>query len=170
MADLRTAPEVTPEEMVGSMVLAIAAAEEGTGLMRTTLDSMKTYFGIGEDPGTEEPEPTAVRRPIAFFFTAAPAAGETLVLYSAAEALTLPAALAGSVGKCQTPPAADLVLSVRNNGQKVGTITIAASGAVSFAAGSAVAIAVGDQLSVTAPAQAAAAVANASFTLLATVA
>lgn len=107
----------------------------------------------------------AVPRPIAFFFTTAPAAGETLLLYTAAEPITLAAAFAGSHGRVLTPPSAATSLSVRVNGTEVGTIGVATSGTVTFQAAAATQLAAGDLLQVVAPA-AANGLANAAITLL----
>lgn len=196
MAELREAPELTPEEIVDTLMLGIAKSEEGTGLFRASLGAIKQAFGLGD--GEEVPaafipeapkdgkayvrqdgawvevtsggEAVVIQRPIAFFFTTAPAASETLMLYSAAEALAIPQNFLGSVGKVGTPPAADLVLSVQNNGQGFGNITVSPAGVVSFVSDGPISLEIGDQLSVVAPTAAASAVANFSATILATVA
>ena len=105
-------------------------------------------------------------RPIAFFFTTTPTSSEVLLLYTAAESITLADDFAGSVGDVGTNPTASFVLDVQKNGASVGSITISTGGAFTFATtGTTVSLAAGDQLKVVAPASADATVANVSITL-----
>lgn len=105
-------------------------------------------------------------RLIAFFFTTTPTASEVLLLYTAAEAITLADDFAGSVGDVGINPTASFVLDVQVNGVSVGTITISTLGVFTFATtGGAVVLAIGDRLKIVGPAVADATCADVSVTL-----
>ena len=104
-------------------------------------------------------------RPIAFFFTSAPTASETMLLYTATENITFPIDFAGSAGSVGANPTAAMTFTVAVNGAAAGTIGISTGGAVSFTAAAAVNLVAGDRLSVSAPAGVDATIANVSITL-----
>lgn len=119
-----------------------------------------------------------LNRPVAGGFVGIPTTDETLLLWSAVEAITFPANFAGSQGKIGINPTASFVLTVYKNptftglaisgGTAIGTITISTGGAFTFATtgGAAQSLAAGDQLGVKAPTTGDATAACGSWTLL----
>lgn len=106
-------------------------------------------------------------RTIAFFFTTTPTDAEVLLLYTAAQAMTLADDFAGSVGDCGTNPTSSFAMDVQVNGVSVGTITIATVGTFTFAtSGGAVSLAIGDVVKVVGPGTADVTCANVSISLL----
>lgn len=95
------------------------------------------------------------------WFNATPVAGEVIALYSAPVAFEYPANFAGaSTAAPETPPAAEMVLSVEQQAggvgswNQIGTVTIAAvSGVVTLATegGAAILVAAGDRLRIVGP-------------------
>jgi hypothetical protein len=95
-----------------------------------------------------------------------PSDGQVVFLMKAARAFTLPADLAGSVGRVGTNPTATATYTVLKNGSAVGSIQISTSGAFTFStAGSPVSLSVGDELAITAPSPADNSLADVSITL-----
>lgn len=100
------------------------------------------------------------------FAVSAIASSEILMDHIVASAHTLQAGFAGCVASCGTPPAADWVASILNNGAAIGSLTIHADGSHTFAtSGGAVAVAIGDLITVQAPATVDGAIARVRFTL-----
>jgi hypothetical protein len=120
----------------------------------------------------------ASSRPVAGFFTSIPTADETLLLYTAIEAITFAANFAGSYGKIGINPTASFVLTVYKNptftgllitgGTNIGTITIGTGGAFTFATtgGISQSLAAGDLMGVKGPTTPDATAACAAFNLL----
>ena len=104
-------------------------------------------------------------------FTATPTANQVIEAILIVRNVTFAADYAGSLGVIGTTPAASLVLSVKDDGTEIGTITIATSGAFTFATtgGDPKSVAAGSLLTVVAPATPVASAANAVMTLVGTV-
>lgn len=121
-----------------------------------------------------EPAVTAlVGRPydIRTGFLATPTANQVLDRIMVPRTLTLPANLAGSAGAIVTWPGSSLVLTLKDDGVTIGTVTISTAGVFAFATtnGTAKTVAAGSLLTLTAPAVAVTNAADAVITLLGTV-
>lgn len=92
-------------------------------------------------------------RLVAFFFTTTPSSSEVLALYSAVDAFTIPANMAGSQVKVGTNATSTFAIDVQQNGSSIGTISIGTSGTATLttASGTSKSIAVGDVLKFVAP-------------------
>jgi hypothetical protein len=101
-------------------------------------------------------------------FTATPGDGEEIDAMFLAREVTFPADFAGSVGGVGTNPTAGYVVTVKDDGTTIGTITVATGGGLTFATvgGTAQVVAVGSRLSFESQATADASVENGTFTLL----
>lgn len=110
---------------------------------------------------------TLIPYSVPFGFTSTPISGEKLLLHVFAEAITFPDDFAGAQEYVGTNPAASFVMSVKQNGVAIGTITVSTLGVVTFAttAGTA-AFAVGDVMEITAPSPADTIAADMAFTLI----
>lgn len=81
---------------------------------------------LREDQDNNVPAPLlGTRYDIAMSVGYEPEAGETLLVFTVPETMTLPASAAGSWGRAVTPPNGILRLAIRRNGSDVGTITFA---------------------------------------------
>lgn len=97
---------------------------------------------------------------VPWFYTSAPVSSEILLIHIFTTAVAFPANFSGSLGHCETPPAAGFAIDVvkvtaAGVSSSVGTITIAnATGVVTFtsASGAAVNFAVGDRMKLVASA------------------
>lgn len=83
---------------------------------------------LREDQNSDEPIPIlGTRYDIALSVGYEAEAGETLLVFTIPEPMTLPATAAGSRGRAVTPPNGIIRLVVRRNGTDIGTITYAAN-------------------------------------------
>jgi len=81
---------------------------------------------LGEDQSGDTPTPIlGTRYDIAMSVGYEAEAGETLLVFTVPEPMTLPATAAGSRGRCTVPPNGIVRLPVRRNGTEIGTITFA---------------------------------------------
>lgn len=105
-------------------------------------------------------------------FNATPTSSQVLDTIMVGRALTLPANLTGSLGKIGTNPTASFVISVKDDGTEIATITISTSGTFTFAtaSGTSKTVAAGSVLTFVGPASADATAANATWTVLGTAA
>lgn len=105
-------------------------------------------------------------------FGAVPVSSQVLDTVPIGRDLTIPANMAGSVGKIGTNPTGSFVASVQDDGVEIGTITISTAGAFTFATGGGTEkiVAAGSFLTFVAPASADATAANAVWTILGTAA
>lgn len=135
----------------------------GTGVYawyRTDLDQIRVVVNGGDARIFRE------GYDIAFSIEAAPTASQVLLRFVAPRAVTLPAALTGSIGKAGTAATAQTDLDVKLNGSSVGTVRFAADGTTaSFIAAAEVDLAAGDVLTVVAPASPDATLAKITVTL-----
>lgn len=100
-------------------------------------------------------------------FGATPGAGAVVDTLMFAREVTLPANLTGSVGTIGTNPSASMVLSLRDDGVEIGTITISTTGVFTFATtgGTEKVIAAGSKVTLVGPATADTTAANADITI-----
>ena len=83
---------------------------------------------LREDQNSDTPTPIlGTRYDIAMSVGYEAEAGETLLVFTIPEPMTLPATAAGSWGRTVTPPNGIIRLAIRRNGSDVGTITFAAN-------------------------------------------
>lgn len=101
-------------------------------------------------------------------FSATPTASQVIEAILIVRDVTFAGNFAGSLGVIGTTPAASLVLSVKDDGIEIGTITIATSGTFTFATtgGAPMTVAAGSLLTIVAPATPVASAANAVMTLM----
>lgn len=110
----------------------------------------------------------AVPYDIRLGFGATPTAAQVIEAILIVRDVTFAGDFVGSLGSIGTPPAASLVLSVRDDGSEIGTITIGTDGVFAFATtgGIAQTVAAGSLLTMVAPSTPDASAANAILTLM----
>lgn len=103
-----------------------------------------------------------------FGFSATPGADDVIDTVPIARGLSLPANLAGSVATVLTDPTASFVMSLKDDGVEIATITISTAGAFTFATtgGTAKTVSAGSILTLVAPTTPDATVAGMSLTIL----
>ncbi len=100
------------------------------------------------------------------FVNGRPAAGATILKFTANRAFNLPANFVNSIAKAGTGATVSSVISIRKNGTQFGTITFGVGATTgTFSTSSTVVFAVGDQLSIVAPAVQDAALADIAVTI-----
>lgn len=103
-------------------------------------------------------------------FAATPTSSEIVTTAAIVRGLNIPANMSGSGGTISTNPTSSMVLSVKDDGTEIGTITISTGGAFTFAttSGTAKTVAAGSILTVVGPGTADATAAGCAFTILGT--
>ena len=130
--------------------------------------------GVGVPTATDDGVPRSfIRYDIGFACTGKPAAGEVIGVFLAPVAFTLPANLAGSIGRALTAAAASAAWTLSQipagsaTKTTIATLTFAANGTVAtFSTQAAVAVAVGDILRLKAPATADSTLSDITFTIV----
>lgn len=100
-------------------------------------------------------------------FTTTPTAGQIIDTIPVIRALTLPANLTGAIGTIGTNPTTSMVLTLKDDGTDIATITISTAGAFTFATagGTEKVVAAGSILTLVGPGTADATAANAAITI-----
>lgn len=146
----------------GDVIVDDAAGESVTIAKWTSRRTLLSDIGIGGG-GTGSYD-------IRFGFASAPTSSQIIDTPMIGRALTLPANMAGSVGRVDTNPTASFVMTLQDDGVTIGTITVSTSGVFTFAttSGTLKLITTPTILTLVAPASVDATIANMSMTLLLT--
>lgn len=155
-----TASKMTIGGTDGDVIVDDAAGESVTIAKWTTRRALLSDIGIGGSSSYD----------MRFGFTETPITDQVIDTVMVGRNITIPADMAGSLGRVGTNPTSSFAMLLKDDGTTIGTITVSTSGVFSFTtvSGTPKNVSSGSILTLVAPTSVDATVANMSMTILAT--